>query len=229
MKLGTLLEKVKTALKSPVCLHCEARLPENTLQFCSRCQDVLGLRHPKPVVDLPTFVCHAATHFNPEVKKLLYGHKFYGQEGLEAQLAGLLIQYWEGLSRQARQAIHPENVLVLTIPPHRMGESRVEDFARRFARHFGYDFRPGMLLWQRRVEPQHTLNDKRARFANIADSLQVHKRGLRGHEVIVVVDDITTTGATLYEATRALRQSLAHPEQMEIITLAVAKVPLGVR
>lgn len=226
MMLGTLLEKVKAALKSHACLHCEKKLSSSGIFFCKSCQEALGLRQPQAVADLPSFVCHAAVYFNPMVKKLLYGYKFYGRDDLEPQLAGLLVEYWEKL--HLRQWNHPENVLVIPIPPHRNGESRVEGFARRFARHYGYDYRPGTLLWQRRVEPQHNIPQKQMRFANIANGFQVNRRGLRGHQAIVVIDDLTTTGATLQEASRALRQSLAHPEQMDIITLAVAKVPMGV-
>jgi predicted amidophosphoribosyltransferase len=227
MKFETLLEKVKAALKSPICLHCEQKLQKASMHFCVRCRETLGVRQPKAVVDLPSFICHAATHFNPAIKKILYGYKFYNQEFLEPKLAGLLIDYWEEFINLVPKRVHPENILVVPIPSHHNETSKVEGFARRFSRHFGYDFRPGMLQWQRRIEPQHTIHEKQARFTNIAGSLQVNKRGLRGHEAIIILDDLTTTGATLHEANQALRQSLAHPEQMEIITLAVTKVPLG--
>lgn len=228
MHIATLFEKVKAALKSLVCLYCAQKLSANSAQFCLQCQDVLSLKQPQALVDQPGFVCHAASHFSPTIKKLIYGYKFYAQTQHEEKLAGLLIHYWESLLAQSQMSVtHPENVLVVPVPPHRAHNSHVEGFARRFARSFGYDFRPGTLYWQRRIEPQHTLPEKQARFRNIANSLQVSQKGLRGHDLIVVIDDLTTTGATLQEANRALRASFAHPEQMELVTLAVAKVPLG--
>jgi predicted amidophosphoribosyltransferase len=225
MLLGTLLEKVKAALKSPLCLYCDQKLQRTDRHFCQSCEDALGLRQPQAILDTPSLVCHSAVYFNPTVKKLLYGYKFYGQESREPQLAALLIDYWERVQSQLR--LHPESVLVVPIPAHHYGKSRVEGFARRFARHFGYDFRPEALAWQRRVKPQHTLTEKQARFANIANGLQARKRSLRGYRAIIVIDDLTTTGATLHEASRALRHHLAQPHQVDILALAVAKVPLG--
>jgi predicted amidophosphoribosyltransferase len=225
MKLETLLERIKTALKSRICLHCEHRLPESGLHFCVKCVEALGLRQPQAVVDFPSFVCHAATLFNPAVKKVLYEYKFHHRVSLEPQLANLLIDYWEGVLYQSRWREYADNVLVVPIPSHGDEKSRITGFARRFSKHYGYDFRSDALFWLRDIEPQHTLHEKKARFVNIAGSLQVNQQLFQEYKAILVLDDLTTTGATLHEATRAIRESLNEP--LEIVTLAIAKIPLG--
>ncbi len=227
MLLGTFFEKVRTALHSQVCLHCEQKAVANGLQFCRQCDDVLGLRTPVAVIDTPHFLCHAATSLNPAVKKLLYGYKFHNQFVHGSRLSGLLIQYWNSLPLPIRSA-HPETVLVVPVPPHADKISRIDAMASRFARHFGFDYRPDALSWTRSIEPQHTILDKRQRYTNIAGGLSVNPDVLAGHEKIIIVDDLTTTGATLHEANRAIREmSLGLATQPELITLAVAKVPLA--
>ena len=220
-----LFESVKAALRTAACLYCGMKTPDRASPFCPHCRETLGLREPRPVSGSGP-ACHAATNFNPAVKKLLYGYKFYGQHERASPLAGLLIHYWEALlSAQSTECTQNANeLLVVPIPPHQPGKSRVTGFARRFARRFDYDFHPDFLRWRRSIVPQHTLYEKQSRFANVADSLYVNSNACRGHKRILVLDDLTTTGATLQEAARAIRQ--IDPDPAAMIALAVARVPI---
>src|SRR5689334_23047225 len=97
MLIGTLLEKIKGALQNQTCLLCSEHLPSEK-QFCERCIAKLNFREPQPILDLPFGQIHAATTLNPEVKRLLYGHKFYKRQEYIPQLTGMLVHYWESLS-----------------------------------------------------------------------------------------------------------------------------------
>lgn len=141
MRISTFIEKFKSALQSKVCLLCEEKLGTYS-QFCDHCHETLGIRQPEPLLQTAISQCHAATTFNPAVKKLLYGHKFYNRLEYVSELTGLLIQYWEHcLPGLGFHNTHPENVLVLPIPPHGQNASLIDIFASCFARHFGYDYR----------------------------------------------------------------------------------------
>jgi predicted amidophosphoribosyltransferase len=238
MFIGTLLEKVKLALYTPACLCCGQRLNASH-KFCRRCTEKYAFRQPFPLMESPTCVIHAATRFNPAVKKLLYGYKFYNRTEQLPQLTGLLVQYWEavlavpGPSGNALRACHPENVLVLPIPPHADKAGLVDRFASRFARHFGYDYQHDVLHWMREVRPQHHIHEKTNRYRNIAQSLRLKSGVISGYEKILVLDDITTTGATLLEASRAYQDEIGtesdcaiagHPD---LINLTITHVPLG--
>jgi len=228
MFIGTFIEKVKTALQTQACLLCDQRLG-HTSQFCESCHDKLGLRNPEPIIDIAYCQCHAATTFNPAVKRLIYGHKFHNRLEHISQLSGLLIQYWEGLSpARGFDVVHPENVLVIPIPPHGGQASLIDMFANRFARHFGYDYRHDAMTWMREVRPQHRIHEKSQRFNNISQSLYLKSGLVAGYEKVIVIDDITTTGATLLEASRAFHNEVGDlSRQRDIVCLAVTKVPLG--
>lgn len=228
MFIDTFIDKVKIALRNPVCVGCEQKLSGNA-KFCRRCHEKLGIRQPEPILDSPSCVIHAATNLNPTIKRILYGHKFHNRVDHIPQLSGLLVQYWENIPPSVGfSVVHPENVLVIPIPPHTGEASRVDMFASQFARHFGYDYRHDVLTWMREVKPQHRIHDKKTRLANISQGLYLKSGIVSGYEKVIVVDDITTTGATLLEAGRAFHNEAANrPERNNVVCLAVARVPLG--
>lgn len=229
MFIDTFIDKVKLALASSTCVYCEQKLQDG-VKFCGRCSEKLGLRQPKAILSSPSCAIHAATNFNPNIKRILYGHKFYNRVEHIPVLSGVLTQYWENLPPSSGfKVIHPENVLVVPIPPHHGELSRIELFASQMARHFGYDYRPDLLSWMRDIKPQHRIHDKQTRLQNISQSLYLKSGVISGYEKVIVVDDITTTGATFLEAARAFRSEAANPEETgnKLICLAVTRVPLG--
>ena len=228
MFIESFIEKVKTALQNQACLLCDQRLG-STSQFCESCHEKLGVREPEPIIDSSYFQCHAATEFNSSVKRLIYGHKFHNRLEHISQLSGLLIQYWESLpSATGFNVVHPENVLVIPVPPHAGQASMIDMFANRFARHFGYDYRHDAMTWMREVRPQHRIHEKSQRFNNISQSLYLKSGLVGGYEKVIVIDDITTTGATMLEASRAFHNEVGDTSrERDIVCLAITKVPLG--
>lgn len=74
-----------------------------------------------------------------------------------------------------------------------------------------------VLIKIKETTPQALLKNKKDRLKNVADSMH-YKRRVSPDALYIVVDDITTTGATLSEATRALRKAGA----TQIIGAAIA-------
>jgi predicted amidophosphoribosyltransferase len=209
MQLGLLLKRIRQALQTPLCLECGTDTAIGQ-SFCAPCLERLGVRPAKPLVQTAAFAAYAAATLTPALKRRLYSYKFYNHHDYAPLLAELLIHYWEGLQANdsacfANKRIHPEQTLVIPIPPHTGSPSRVDAFAREFARQFEYDYQPDLLYWSRSVSPQHHLADKHARLKNVAQSLEVARPDLlTDYRHFVMIDDLTTTGATLREAVRAL-------------------------
>lgn len=189
------------------------------------------MRRPDPVLQNAYCAVHAATNFNPQIKRILYGHKFHNRLDHVPLLAGLLKQYWDSLPPQfGFKVVHPENVLVVPIPPHAGEPSLIENFALQFAKHFGYDYRPDLLSWRREIKPQHRIHDKQQRLNNIHKSMHLKSGIVSGYEKVIIIDDMMTTGATLLEASRAFRSESADAAEIvarKLFSLVVTRVPLG--
>ncbi len=219
--LASLLEKLQGALKSPACAQCAQALPHGGERlFCPPCAGQLGLRPPEPLIALPDYAGFAASHFTPPLKRLIYGYKFYERHQDVPLLADILIDYWKQVPLGG---LHPENTAVVPVPPHAGKTPHLAPVARRFARHFGYEYAPQSLAWVRETAPQHSLEGRRARYRNVAHGMAVPENAWRHWQRVIILDDLTTTGATLAEAARAMAKANL-PGAPELITLAVAKV-----
>lgn len=64
-----------------------------------------------------------------------------------------------------------------------------------------------VLVKTKDVEHQARLHDKRERIKNIANSFGTQKEFLIKGKNIILIDDVTTTGATLTEAKKVLKQA----------------------
>lgn len=236
LRFGSFLERVAGALQAPVCWSCQRTPATPEALLCSTCASHLRLRQPAPLRLDGQAVHYAATVLTPALKRRLYGYKFYGRQDEASRLAGICIQYWHRVLNQAPEPLcSPEQVLVIPVPPHQPGDERFLRLARRFARHFAYDCHPHGLSWQREVQPQHTVPERVMRLANLVGALQANPSVYTGYRHLMVLDDLTTTGATLQEAVRAIRAVAdmppehrpADPEVMRVTTLALTCLPLS--
>jgi predicted amidophosphoribosyltransferase len=81
-----------------------------------------------------------------------------------------------------------------------------------------YIYERNLLSWNRKVTQQSLIENKEDRQRNIKGALIVTYPELIKGKTIVVIDDVCTTGATLYEAQRALLDSGAR----KVILLTIA-------
>jgi predicted amidophosphoribosyltransferase len=186
-----LLVPFRELLVPSVCPSCDEARRSGEPLLCLGC--VTGLVPLPHLGEVHTAVAYEATGL-----RLLRRLKFEGRrDGLET-LAGLLA---------ARIAPLRADVVV-PLPPHRtrlreLGADPVHALARAAARLCGVRLAAGALVRTRATEPQKALPPD-ARRRNLADSFAARGHALAGARV-VLIDDITTTGATLREGASALR------------------------
>ncbi|MGW2729130.1 ComF family protein [Streptomyces sp. NPDC001494] len=203
------------------CAGCGA--PRTAL--CPRCRRLLGATPPRRVRPLPEPpglpVVHAAAPYGGAVRELLLAHKERGALALAGVLgAALAGAARAGLGPAGRGAGPPvggpATVLLVPVPSARRAvRARGHDPVRRTAlaaagelRRTGTPARVAAVLRQRRAVADQAGLDARRRLANLAGALEVTPGGARllvGGRV-VLVDDLVTTGASLAEAARALRE-----------------------
>lgn len=169
-------------------------------------------------------VVNAVAPYAAEVRALLLAHKERGAlllaGVLGTALAGAVrVGLGDGGAGSVAGAGAPGGgpVLLVPVPSSRWAvRARGHDPVRRMAlaaagelRRTGTPARVAAVLRQRRAVADQAGLDARRRLENLAGALEVSPGGgrLLGSGRVVLVDDLMTTGASLAEAARALREA----------------------
>lgn len=206
-----------------VCWNCSADMPYVRSPFCARCGDPVDGR-----VD-HSFVCYScsdrepwfdlarsAVRFRELPQKLIRALKYDAALWYRMDLAHWLRSCWESQFREV------EVDAVACVPLHatrvrERGYNQARVLGVLLARRLGKPFIPGCL--QRiRMTPTQTHLTAPQRAANVRGAFKaknpVWVSGLR----IVLVDDVMTTGATVNECARALKEAGA--ARVYVVTVA---------
>lgn len=215
--LRALLDRVALALPGqcevcrawpaqPVCEACVARFAQ-PVPRCRRCALPVTpgipecgqcLRAPPPLD-----ACHAAVSYAYPWSSLISHYKFHDQPGWATSFATLLRSApWVEPALEAAQIVLP-----MPLWPERLaarGFNQALELARRLA---PGKTDPALLLRVRNTAPQLAL-DRAARLANVRDAFALDPTragSVRGRSLLLV-DDVMTSGATLFSAATLLRQ-----------------------
>lgn len=223
-----------------LCASCAAAIPLHDSLFCGECKARLPLPllktrrgetkfqsecHPKT-----SFLLAAATRYaHPAVRRLIWQLKYRRKPALAKPLAALLCQYVSVLplppywTEGAMRPHSTSSVLVVPIPItharfRNRGYNHAEEIARVVAHRFNLPLVPA-LLKTKDTKPQAELKEWNERVVNLAACFVVTDPASIKNKNILLVDDISTSGATLSEASRTLKSAGAK----KIIGLVVAK------
>jgi ComF family protein len=181
----------------PRCRRCALPVPAGVVE-CGHC-----LREPPPLD-----ACHAAVGYEYPWSTLIAQFKFEGQPGWALAFGTLMrsAPWFEPAIEQAAV------VLPMPLAPARLAErgfNQAQLLAQQLA---PGKTRSDLVLRMRQTPPQAAL-DRQARLANVRGAFAVEPllasqlRGLR----VVLVDDVMTSGASVFAAAAALRQAgVAH-------------------
>ncbi len=221
---GELLEH---PTRGPVCEVCWRSIRPITPPVCDRCGDPLpawrlisvGLaqcprcRRARPIVDR----ARAIGEYDGALRAVIHALKYEGRRSLARPLAALM--------RERGAAMLDGAACAVPVPLHRSrrrarGFNQAADLARRLG--------VPVVHALRRLRPTATQTDlpaaRRHRNVRSAFGATRHARAIAG-SVIVLVDDVSTTGATLDACARVLKDAGA----LEVRALTAARVVTGRR
>lgn len=165
------------------------------------------------------FILGGATDYDhPIVRALVHALKFRRVRVARDPLAGFLIEYARSLG------IAFDDCVVVPIPLSRKrlrlrGFNQSELIARPFAAALGLQLDAAVLVRVRHTKPQSETRSLEERKRNLNGCFAVWRPERIAGRNIILLDDVTTSGATFLEAARALKAAGAG----KIFALAAAK------
>jgi len=211
------LDKIEIA-KNNKCPFCEKITPSGLI--CQKCREKYGLDR----------LIWAIPYFNPLIKNLIKNFKYNYVKELAVPLGQILIKSLKPFEFELSE----ENFIIAPIPLHRR-RLRERDFnqaellGENVANYFSIPLENNVLKRKKFTPPQAKIKDYKTRKENLKDIFEINPKfvkkcvdvnqNLLKDKIIILVDDVATTGATLSEAAKVLKKAGAK----EVWGLVVAK------
>jgi len=228
--LGGLFHGLRDLIYPNSCLACKNRIEPGKIKgfVCQACQDKIEINLPPFCVycgrrldklSLAKNICvqcqrskfHFDRAFSPckydgVLKKLLQEFKYNGCDYLDIPLGKIMNDFiWE-----YRLPIEYMDFIVpIPLYKSRMREREFNQallLSKEIAKEFNKEVLSGVLIRKKATRTQTELAPKE-RWINMEDGFSVLKPELIQGKNLLLVDDVLTTGATLSEAAKALKDS----------------------
>lgn len=179
-------------LEPPYCVRCGIPC---TTGLCTKCRDT---RH--------SFTsAHSATQFSEPIVEVIHQFKYGRHIVLADPLAEIMIE------RFSKTDLQGKFDLIVAIPEEDSrlidrGFNQAEELAIRLAKTVSVDYCPNILTKTRKTSRQVGLSAE-ARARNLLGAYSVARPETIVGRNVLVVDDVMTTGSTLEEAARALKEA----------------------
>jgi ComF family protein len=150
------------------------------------------------------------------LRSAIHELKYRGRRRVAARLADAL------LGEPSVRALLAADAVLVPVPLHprrkrERGFNQAEWLAAELARRVPVRLAPAVLVRRKETAPQTGLSAS-ARRANVRGAFAVRRRAQVDGRVVVLVDDVLTTGATALACAQALRQAGA--AQVRLLTAA---------
>ncbi|MFO7160346.1 MAG: ComF family protein [[Clostridium] cellulosi] len=184
-----------------ICKDCAGTLPYVTGKTCPRCGRGFEFCHCRGN-KFAFERCVSPLYYEGSVRKSIINFKFHAKQSSAAAYAALSAQMIK------REYDWQQFDFITCVPLtkrefKKRGFNQSEVFARALSRKLGIPYKDA-LCKPRDVKPQRTLNSEE-RWLNTAGAFSA--KGSFPGAVVLLIDDVITTGATLSDCARALKKA----------------------
>jgi competence protein ComFC len=199
-----------------LCGGCRAKIALHSSLFCGKCRARLPEAEKICHKDFPYILGAAGAYRDETMRMLIHRLKFKGIRDAAAPLAEIMAGYVSKL------ALSPADYVAVPIPlserrRRERGFNQSELIAMALARRLGMPLETAALVRMRHSSPQSLSASVAERKENVKGCFAAANGSLRS-ENIILIDDVTTSGATFLEAARTMKAAGAK----KIIALAAA-------
>ncbi len=208
--MSTFFSKIFSILFPPYCYSCKKEgfiLCPQCLQRCRK-----SLNTPAP------YITSIYSFKDPVIKKAVHSIKYFHRKDLIVPLISPLIQEVKQITSRYESDI---NWILIPIPMPRLrkyirGYNQAELIAKEISKQNNLPVKTKILARSHSYKRQVTTHSRSERLSNQHNTFKVSQSVKDFH--IILIDDVTTTGATLSEARTLLMQSGA--KVVQAITIA---------
>ncbi|MCX6785781.1 MAG: phosphoribosyltransferase family protein [Candidatus Komeilibacteria bacterium] len=213
------------------CLGCN----QEDVYLCPDCYKKIQINSAPPPFKHPlkylNGVLSAGDYHQVLLKNVIHCFKFRFTQELAEPLAKILAEFWDKqINGNNNVPTHNcaslpimDNPIIMPVPLNKKrllerGFNQAELIAKIFAEQFNYLLLTEAVIRQKNTAHQLGLNQKE-RTRNIQGAFQINQPELIKDKIIILIDDVVTTGSTLQEIAKVLKEGGAK----EVWGLAVAK------
>ena len=194
------------------CPVCDARMPEG--KICSPCRKKTVLRR---------FV-NAGSYTSPPLRELIHQFKYQQVKLFSWQLASFLLAVLKSQGLHTLFTNRGYDIVLVPIPlaKHKLrlrSFNQAEEIAKIIAGNLGLPLAANALIRTRGGVSQTELNDPQTRRKNVKNAFSCPDLSLVENKIVVLLDDVYTSGATMEECGHVLKEAGAK----EIWGLVIAK------
>lgn len=162
-----------------------------------------------PFSSLDHNIIAAGSYQNYYLKEIIHHLKYQFIKELAAPLANLIIKSLE--LKFNKDFFNNQNIIIIPVPLHpRKLRQRGFNQAELIANLIGINFNLETKLALKKIrstKPQMTIEEKNERLENLKNAFVCGDKNSVAGKTIFLIDDVMTTGATLEECNRVLKQA----------------------
>ena len=199
-----------------ICKNCNVEIILNSSLFCGKCKARIHSSFKICHKDFPYILGSATSYSNETVKTLIHYLKFRGIRGAAEPLAKITYEYISKLE------IDLSSYIIVPIPLSKKrlrerGFNQSELIGEILATLLNISIKTERLVRTKDTSPQSATENAIERRVNVSGCFSATKDSLLGKNIILI-DDVTTSGATFLEAALAVKSAGAR----KIISIAAA-------